>query len=111
MEMSSATAVPLLASGGNAQALAAQLRSHDPHSVDAVANGFEGIFFSILMKEMRQTLEPGSMFGGDKSDILGGMFDMFLGQQLAKNNSLGVGAMIKRQLEKVEPKRETSTVR
>jgi len=32
---------------------------------------------------MRQTLEPDTMFPGDHGDILGGLFDLFLGQHLA----------------------------
>ena len=38
------------------------------------------MFVSIVLKEMRQTLGPGSLFGSDAADINGGLFDMFMGK-------------------------------
>jgi flagellar protein FlgJ len=78
--------------------LAGQANSRDPRAIDAVANGFESVFLSILLKEMRQTLEPGGMFPEDKSDVLGGMFDMYLGQHLAQAGGFGIADLIKKQL-------------
>ena len=46
---------------------------------------------------MRQTLEPDTMFGQDQSDILGGLFDMTMGQHLAQSGALGIGKMLKQQ--------------
>ncbi len=70
----------------------------NPRALDTVANGFESMFLSILLKEMRQTLEPDTMFPQDGGDILGGLFDLFLGQHLARAGALGIGAMVKKQL-------------
>lgn len=70
----------------------------NPRALDTVANGFESMFLSILLKEMRQTLEPDTMFPQDSGDILGGLFDLFLGQHLARSGALGIGAMVKKQL-------------
>ena len=67
-------------------------------AIDTVANGFESMFLSALIKEMRQTLEPDTMFPHDGGDILGGLFDLFLGQHLARSGALGIGAMVKKQL-------------
>ena len=69
-----------------------------PQAIETVANGFESMFLSILLKEMRQTLEPDTMFPQDSGDILGGLFDLFLGQHLARSGALGIGAMVKKQL-------------
>ena len=68
--------------------------------IEHVANGFESLFASMLVKEMRQTLEPGTLFGSDGSDVMGGMFDLFFGQHLAKAGALGIAPMVKKQLEK-----------
>jgi Rod binding domain-containing protein len=40
------------------------------------------------------------MFGHDPGDVLGGMFDHFLSQHIAKSGSLGIGKMIQKHLEK-----------
>lgn len=70
----------------------------DPRAIEVVATGFESAFLSILLKEMRQTLEPGGMFPEDKGEVLGGMFDMYLGQHLAQAGAFGIADLIKRQL-------------
>ena len=65
----------------------------------AVAQGFESMFASLLVKELRQSLEPDSLFAEDRSEILGGLFDFYLGQHLAQAGRLGIGAMVKKQLD------------
>jgi len=78
--------------------LAARARSGDRKAIEEVAVGFEGVFASLLVKQMRQTLEPGALFGRDDSDILGGLFDHYLGQHLAQAKSLGIANLIQTQL-------------
>lgn len=67
-------------------------------ALEVAAKDFEGMFVSLLLKEMRQTLEPGTMFGQDSGDVLGGLFDVFIGQHLAKAGALGIGNIVKHQL-------------
>lgn len=78
--------------------LAGQARNRNPQALDSVAAGFESLFVSMLVKQMRQSLEPGTMFAQDNSDILGGLFDMTMGQHLAQAGGLGIGTMLKQQL-------------
>ena len=52
------------------------------------------MFASQLLKEMRKTLDPETMFGGDSGDVYGGLFDMFLGQQMADSGGLGLAKML-----------------
>jgi Rod binding domain-containing protein len=78
--------------------LASPARSRDPRAIDAVATGFESMFVSLLIKQLRQTLEEGSMFAGDSGDILGGLFDFTLGQHLAQAGALGIGDLLRQQL-------------
>lgn len=79
-------------------ALAGQAKSGDRRAIDAVAGGFESMFVSLVLKQMRQTLEPDTMFGQDQSDVLGGLFDFTMGQHLGKSGSLGIAAMVKKYL-------------
>ncbi len=71
---------------------------HKPSLQDA-AQGFESVFLSMLLKEMRQTLGPGSLFGNDKSDIYGGLFDQFMAQHLAQGKGMGLAQALLKQLE------------
>jgi Rod binding domain-containing protein len=71
---------------------------HKPSLKDA-AQGFESVFLSMLLKEMRQTLGPGSLFGNDSSDIYGGLFDQFMAQHLAQGKGMGLAQALMKQLE------------
>jgi peptidoglycan hydrolase FlgJ len=98
MEISSSALGPTLPLGADPQALASQARSGDSRATAAIATGFESLFLAQLVKEMRQTLEPGTLFGNDNADIHGGLFDMYLGQHLAQAGGLGIANMVKQQL-------------
>lgn len=102
MNLFSAAPIPVPALGEAPEAVAARVRSGGNRTLDQVANGFESMFLSLLIKEMRQTLEPGSLFNGDSSDVQGGLFDLFLGQHLAQAGGLGIGTMLRRHLESTQ---------
>lgn len=64
-----------------------------------VARDLEATFLTMLLKEMRQTLEPdGGLFPGDTGDVQGGLFDLFMGQHLAAAGGFGLATAIDRQL-------------
>ena len=67
------------------------------------AKGFESIFLSMLLKEMRQTLEPGSLFGKEGGDIYGGLFDQFMSQHLTQGKGMGIASALMKQLEPKTP--------
>lgn len=75
------------------------LDGHHKPSLKDAAQGFESVFLSMLLKEMRQTLGPGSLFGNDKSDIYGGMFDQFMAQHLSQGKGMGLAQALLKQLE------------
>ena len=87
--------LPLAEVAGGVQA---QPKPPIPDSEKA-AKDFEGVFMSMMLKEMRQTLEKGSMFGEDSSDIFGGMFDQFIGQHMAESGGMGMARMVKDSLD------------
>ncbi|MFT7633431.1 MAG: Rod binding domain-containing protein [Mariniblastus sp.] len=64
-------------------------------SVEA-GKDFESMFISLMLKEMRNTLEngEGGLFGGEQSDTFGAMFDQFMGEHLADSSPLGIAHVI-----------------
>jgi len=65
--------------------------------IEHVANEFESVFLSMMLKEMRNTLDQkeGGLFGGEGSDSFGGMFDLFMGQHLAASQPLGIADAVR----------------
>ena len=58
---------------------------------------FEALFFSMMLKEMRNSIsseEGGGMFAGEGSDTYGGMFDTFIGQHMATSGQLGLAETV-----------------
>ena len=85
---------------GSIESLAKQARAGDQRSIEHVASEFESLFVSMVLKEMRQTLQPDTMFGGDTSDTYGGLFDMYMSQHVAHAGGFGIGNMVRQYLEK-----------
>ena len=69
--------------------------------VESVGTEFEGVFLSMMLKEMRKSLDEGGFFTGESSDTYGGMFDLFIGQHLAESQPLGIGKMLVEQYQRV----------
>ncbi|MBI3408005.1 MAG: rod-binding protein [Planctomycetes bacterium] len=99
MDLSSISSMPVAVPEADLTHLSAQSRSRDPRAIDAVAKGLEGLFVTMMLKQMRQTLEPGAMFGNDPGDVLGGIFDNAMGEHLGQSEALGIAAMVRKQLE------------
>lgn len=73
------------------------------------ANEFEATFLSMLLKEMRQTLEPdGGLFPGDSGDVQGGLFDLLLGSHLAQAGGVGLATALVRQMQATQPAKAVS---
>ncbi|MCS6867088.1 MAG: rod-binding protein [Gemmataceae bacterium] len=69
-----------------------------------MATELEATFLAMLLKEMRETLDPdsGGLFPGDTGDIYGGLFDLYLGRHLAHSGGVGMAAALMRQLRPAE---------
>ena len=65
---------------------------------DAVAAQLEGMFASVLIKTMRQTLGEEGLFPGDSADILGGLFDQFMSEEISSGGGFGVADTFRSQL-------------
>jgi peptidoglycan hydrolase FlgJ len=62
--------------------------------MEQVGQEFESVFLSMMLKEMRNSLDGGGFFGEESSDTYGGMFDMFIGQHLASSRPLGIADLL-----------------
>lgn len=59
------------------------------------AQAVEGMFVSLLVAEMRKTLDGGGFFGdGPGSDVFDGMFDRLMGEEIAKQGGFGLAAFV-----------------
>lgn len=67
------------------------------------AKDFEAMFLSMMLKDMRQTLEPDSLFANDSGDVLGGLFDQVMSKHLADVGGVGLAATILRQTQTESP--------
>lgn len=94
--MSSSLSLPAARVGGDS--------SFTPNTQEAtrVAEEFESVFSSLVLKEMRKTLEPGAMFGEDSGDVYGGLFDLYMGQQMSQSGGFGLAKMVRETLQRAE---------
>jgi Rod binding domain-containing protein len=76
---------------------------------DKVAKDFESVFTSMMLKEMRSSLEPGSLFGEDSNDVYGGMFDQYMGQHMADGGGIGLAKMVREALDRMPSSTSTSS--
>ena len=67
--------------------------SEKSEKVRKVIEEFEGVFMSMMIKQLRETSNGEGFFPGDHSDTYGGMFDMFMGQHLARGSQTGLESL------------------
>ena len=89
----------------SAHALAAAELGREASTRDA-AKRLEGLFATLLVKEMRATQSAGLFGEGTGADVYGGWFDQYLGEVLAKHGELHLADSIQASLaskEEVQP--------
>ena len=73
------------------------------------AKEMEATFLSMLLKQMRETLdEDGGLFPGDTGDVQGGLFDLFMSKHLADAGGVGMAEALLRQMQATAPKTPTN---
>jgi flagellar protein FlgJ len=80
------------------ESLSARVRAGDPAAFPALAREFESVLLGQVLKEMRQTLESGGLFGSDPGDVHGGLFDLMMGRYLAAAGGMGLADVLTRQM-------------
>jgi flagellar protein FlgJ len=69
----------------------------------------EATFLSLLIKQMRETLDPEEgLFPGDRGDVQGGLFDLFISKHLADAGGIGLTEYVESHLTKLPAQAETS---
>jgi len=71
--------------------------SEDPR---AAATRFESLLGSMLVKEMRGSLNEGFFGGGPGGDVYGGWLDEHIGAALAKRDALHLEATLQKSVER-----------
>ena len=71
----------------------ASSKTDSQEKVEQLAQEFEGVFLSLLTKELRSTVGEGGLFGSETSDSYGSLFDQFLGEHLATAQPLGIASL------------------
>jgi len=90
------------AAADRADTLSGIAKPGDVGSHKAVAAEFEALFVSLMLKKMRQTVGGDGLFGGESSDVYGGLFDLYLGQHIAQAGGLGIERMVETYLAGIE---------
>jgi flagellar protein FlgJ len=57
--------------------------------IEEAARQVEGLFVSMLLKTMRETMAS-EMFGGDAADVWGSVFDQSMGEHIVSAGGLGL---------------------
>jgi peptidoglycan hydrolase FlgJ len=79
-------------------ALKLQSRENPEGALHEVAQQFESVFITMMLKAMRDTLPKDGMFQSSQMDTYQEMFDQQLALDLSRQNGLGLAAAIERQL-------------
>lgn len=86
---------PAANAGAQAAQESAKVGRAQEAKLQETAKEFEATLVSLLLKEMRQSLDPkGGLFPGDDADVQGGLFDMFLSKHLADAGGVGIAASL-----------------
>jgi flagellar protein FlgJ len=73
-------------------------RAYPQEALHEVAQQFESVFITMMMKAMRDTLPKDGMFASSQMDTYQEMFDQQLALDLSRQNGLGLASVIERQL-------------
>jgi Rod binding domain-containing protein len=97
MQVSATTALPPMSSIDTAS-----LGVPSNRNAADVAESFESVFASMLVKELRNTLSEG-FFGSESSDVFGGLFDLHMGQAMTEGRGLGIKQLVLSQWQSKSP--------
>lgn len=91
--------------------LGATVKGAGDAKLKEMATELEATFLSLLLKEMRQTLDEneGGLFPGDTGDVHGGLFDLYLSRHLADSGGVGMAAALLRQMKETGAAPKTPT--
>jgi Rod binding domain-containing protein len=78
------------------------VKQHSPQELQKISKNFEAIFFRMLFKEMRNTVQKSNVLGNSRTmEFFEMMRDEQLSDQLASSGGLGIGKLIYNKLQEV----------
>ncbi|MFK7819159.1 MAG: rod-binding protein [Planctomycetaceae bacterium] len=75
----------------------------------SVGSQFEAVLMTTLVSTMRKSSFGEGLFPGDKSDTLGGLFDMMVAGQIADTGGIGIQDMVNDWLAKASSIKDAAT--
>lgn len=93
--------VDLLRSAGEVSALGGR-------SPAEAVQQFEAVFVSLVLKQMRQSFAGEGLIPGDSGDIVGGLFDQYLGEHISDSGGFGLAGSLLRSLDPEQNRGERS---
>ena len=78
--------------------LKTQSRLNPDQAIKGVAQQFESLFMSMMLKSMRDTLPEDSLFGSSSMQTYTEMFDQQLALDMSRSGGVGLASLIERQL-------------
>lgn len=80
------------------QHLRTQAAQDPEQAVSEVARQFEGLFISMMLKSMRDTVPQDTLFGSNSMDSYQNMFDQQISLNLSSRGGVGLADIIEKQL-------------
>lgn len=96
--MSTATPTPSIFDMNSLSSLKLQAKGDDPQALKAAAQQFEAVFVQMVLKSMRDATPHEGFFDSDQTRMYESLLDQQLAQVLSAKGSLGLAAMIEKQL-------------
>lgn len=81
-------------------------KQHDPDALEKVAQQFESMFVSMMLKSMRKANEAfgeDNLLSSHEQKLYQGMFDQQIALDLGQQQGIGLAAVIKQQLQQLQP--------
>jgi flagellar protein FlgJ len=82
--------------------LRASAKANDPAALRKVAQEFESLLLSQLMKSMRSAGFGDDLFENEGTKVFTGMLDQQYAQELSRHRGIGLADMIVRQVQQLE---------
>jgi flagellar protein FlgJ len=98
--MSTTSAVPSIFDMNNLTALKSAAKKDDPKAIKAAAQQFEAMFMQMVLKSMRDATPREGMFDSEQTRMYEQLLDQQLSQVMSAKGSLGLAALIEKQLGK-----------
>jgi flagellar protein FlgJ len=96
--MTTSAAVPSIFDINNLTALKVGAKQDDPAALKAAAQQFEALFVQMMLKSMRDATPQDGAFDSDQTRMYQSMLDQQLAQVMSSKGTLGLAAMIEKQL-------------